>query len=213
MAAGVAGMKSSGDMYVAFLKGSTVRDQLIEKYHLQERYDEKTLVETRKKLDKHIKILTEKSSGLIGIEVEDKDPAFAAELANAHVNALSELMGRLALSEARQRRIYFEREVDKVARKAFRDIRIQEAVLGSLLKQLEMARLDEAKEAPLLQQVDIARTPDKRSSPRRGLMIAFAGILGLAVGMTVGFFRRSFKNMSVDPRTSIRFDRMKSTWA
>ena len=43
--------------------------------------------------------------------MEDKDPKFAAELANAHVEELSNLLGRFAVTEAQQRRMFFEKQL------------------------------------------------------------------------------------------------------
>jgi capsule polysaccharide export protein KpsE/RkpR len=56
---------------------------------------------------------------LISLEVDDKDPKFAADLANAHVEELRNLLGRLAVTEAQQRRMFFEKQLqitkDKLA--------------------------------------------------------------------------------------------------
>ena len=49
--------------------------------------------------------------GLISVEVDDKDPKFAANLANAHVEELRNLLGRLAVTEAQQRRLFFEKQL------------------------------------------------------------------------------------------------------
>jgi uncharacterized protein involved in exopolysaccharide biosynthesis len=43
--------------------------------------------------------------------VDDKDPIFAAELANAHVEELGKLLGKLATTEAQQRRLFFEKQL------------------------------------------------------------------------------------------------------
>jgi uncharacterized protein involved in exopolysaccharide biosynthesis len=45
------------------------------------------------------------------VEVDDKDPKFAAELANAHVQELQKLLARLAVTEAQQRRLFFEKQL------------------------------------------------------------------------------------------------------
>ena len=44
--------------------------------------------------------------------MDDKDPVFAAELANAHVQELTLLLGRLAVTEAQQRRLFFEKQLN-----------------------------------------------------------------------------------------------------
>src|SRR5207244_1973604 len=49
--------------------------------------------------------------GIIVINVDDKDPRRAAELANAYVDELVKLTTVLAVSEASQRRLFFERQL------------------------------------------------------------------------------------------------------
>jgi uncharacterized protein involved in exopolysaccharide biosynthesis len=48
--------------------------------------------------------------GIIAIGVDDKDPKFAADLANAYVDELYKLTQVLAVTEASQRRLFFERQ-------------------------------------------------------------------------------------------------------
>jgi capsule polysaccharide export protein KpsE/RkpR len=44
--------------------------------------------------------------------VDNKDPKFAADLANAHVDELRNLLARLAVTEAQQRRMFFEKQLE-----------------------------------------------------------------------------------------------------
>lgn len=113
LAGGAAGIKSPDEQYVAFLKSARLQNELIAQYKLKERYEEDTLEDTRVVLAKKITVATDKKTGLITISVDDTDPKFAALLANAHVPALSRMMGSLALSEAQQRRVFFEKQLEK----------------------------------------------------------------------------------------------------
>ena len=64
--------------------------------------------------------------------------------------------------------------------RARRELKLQEALLESMVRQYEIAKLDEAKEGPQLQQVDAAVPPDKKSKPSRALIVlagTFAGFL------------------------------------
>jgi uncharacterized protein involved in exopolysaccharide biosynthesis len=54
---------------------------------------------------------------LITVQIDDKDPKFAAELANAHVEELQKLLARLAVTEAQQRRAFFEKQLSQVKEK------------------------------------------------------------------------------------------------
>ena len=58
-----------------------------------------------------MRIASDKKSGLISVEVDDEDPAFAAKFANAYVDEITRLLGRLAVSEAQARRVFFEQQL------------------------------------------------------------------------------------------------------
>ena len=49
--------------------------------------------------------------GIISIDVDDKDPKRAAGIANAYVDELYKLTQNLAVTEASQRRLFFEKQL------------------------------------------------------------------------------------------------------
>lgn len=104
------GLKNPNDLYVGVLKGDTVADRLIERFGLRARYKEETLIQTREALAK-VATITSGRDGLIVIQVEDEDPKVAAAMANAYVEELDKLTQQLAVTEASQRRLFFEREL------------------------------------------------------------------------------------------------------
>lgn len=105
------GLKSPGDVYVGILKSRTIADDLIKRFDLQKVYKKKRISDTEKAL----KVRSTFSSGtkdtLITISVEDHDPKRAAVLANGYLDALYQQNGRLALTEASQRRLFFEQQL------------------------------------------------------------------------------------------------------
>ena len=111
--AGLAGgsVKTPGDQYVALLQSTTLQDRLIDQYKLTEEYDTKYKSETRKMLSKRALVGLGKKDGLITIEVDDEDPQRAADLANSHVVELRKLSDTLAIGEAQQRRVFFEKHL------------------------------------------------------------------------------------------------------
>ncbi len=113
MAGAAAGVKSPDEMYVAFFKTNLLQDDLITRFKLDAHYESKTREGTRLALTGAAKISSDKKTGLISIEVDDKDPKFAATLANAHVDALRRMLGTLAVTEAQQRRLFFEQQIKK----------------------------------------------------------------------------------------------------
>jgi uncharacterized protein involved in exopolysaccharide biosynthesis len=111
LAGAATGIKNPADQYVAFMKSASVQDALIEHFKLIDRYEAKLKSDARLELNSNIKISSGKD-GLISVEVDDKNPRFAADLANAHVEELRKLLGRLAVTEAQQRRMFFENHLE-----------------------------------------------------------------------------------------------------
>jgi len=103
--------KSPDELYVALLKSDSVQRALDSRFNLKEHYDVSTYETLRKVLPSYIRVSSDKKSGVISVEVDDKDAKFAADLANAHDTEVSKLLSRLAVSEAQVRRIYFEKQL------------------------------------------------------------------------------------------------------
>ena len=110
LAGAVGGIKNPADQFLAYMKSVTIQDTLIERFKLLERYGAKTKTDARLALTGSVRAASGKD-GLISVEVDDKDPKFAAELANAHVEELGKLLGKLATTEAQQRRLFFEKQL------------------------------------------------------------------------------------------------------
>jgi tyrosine-protein kinase Etk/Wzc len=108
--AAVGGIKNPADQYVAFMKSRTVQDALVDRFKLTERYETKFREDARNALGANTLIASGKD-GLITIDASDRDPEFAAQLANAHVEELGLLINGLALTEAQQRRQFFEKQL------------------------------------------------------------------------------------------------------
>lgn len=109
-AASALGLKNPDDLYIGLLQSENVMDGIIRRFDLMRVYKAKKLGDARKALKSNTKILSEKSS-LISISVEDHDAQRAAEMANAYVDGLHDLMSHLAVTSAAQRRMFFEQQV------------------------------------------------------------------------------------------------------
>ena len=109
--AGAAGIKSPADQYVALMQTATVEDRLIERFKLMDVYEAKFKADARKALEQNTRISAGKKDGLLTIEFDDKSPQRAAEVANAYVEELRRLTSSLAMTEAQQRRAFFEKQL------------------------------------------------------------------------------------------------------
>jgi tyrosine-protein kinase Etk/Wzc len=280
---GGAAAKTPDELYVALLKSDSVQRALADRFDLKTRYDVKTYENLRKEIPKYIRVSSDKKSGLISVEVDDEEPKFAADLANAHAGEITKVLGRLAVSEAQLRRVFFEKQLNetkeslikaeqnlrivqeksgvivldkqaealiagaaqlramiaerevqlKVMRtsatdqnpdvirmnselramrvelarmesrqggadgsavdipvgklpeagieyvRARRELKLQETLLETMIRQYEAAKLDEAKEGPALQRVDIAQVPDRKSKPSVTVIVLVAAALAL----------------------------------
>jgi uncharacterized protein involved in exopolysaccharide biosynthesis len=113
LAGAAAGLKNPADQYLAFLKSNRIQDALIDRFKLQDRYKTKFKTDTRMALTSQVRSVSGKD-GLISLEVDDTDPQFAAELANAHVEELQILLAQMSVTEAQQRRAFFEKQLLQV---------------------------------------------------------------------------------------------------
>ncbi|MBL0729389.1 Wzz/FepE/Etk N-terminal domain-containing protein [Piscinibacter sp. HJYY11] len=321
LAGGIAA-KTPDELYVNLLKSDSVQRVLATRFDLYKRYEVETYEVMRRTLPKYVRVSSDKKSGVITLEVDDEDPKFAAELANAYAAELTKLLSRLAVSEAQQRRVFFdqqlkdtkenlvkaeqalrgvqeksgmivldqqaeaiikavaelktkiiEREVrlkvmrtsttaqnpdvqllsselaalrSELARmessvppsakaasgaggidipigklpaaaidyvRAAREVKFQETMLASMLRQYEAAKLDEAKEGPVLQQVDVAQPPDRKSKPSRALIVLAATAAALLLSSLFVVWRRYRALVrEQDPEAAEAWERMAAAW-
>lgn len=111
-AGGLANMKNPNDVYVGLLESRTIGDALIARLGLHARYRKDQMDMTRLVLVDRTAVAVGKKDGFITISASDPDPQFAADLANAYVEELSKLTQSLALTEASQRRLFFEKQLN-----------------------------------------------------------------------------------------------------
>lgn len=321
LAGGIA--KTPDDLYLNLLRSDSVQRNLALQFDLYKRYGVESYEVMRKTMQSHVRVSADKKSGVITLEVDDKDPKFAADLANAYTRELTKLLGRLAVSEAQQRRSFFdqqlkdtkenlvkaetalrtvqeksgmivldqqaeaiikavaelktkiiEREVrlkvlrtgttaqnpdvqmlnselaalrSELARmesasagaplssasgpggidipigrlpaaaadyvRAAREVKFQETMLASMLRQFEAAKLDEAKEGPVLQQVDVALPPDRKSKPSRALIVlvcTFAAFLATSAFVIARRYRALLREQ--DPEAAAAWARVSDAW-
>jgi tyrosine-protein kinase Etk/Wzc len=111
LAGGSLGLKNPNDLQVAMLKSRTVEDAMLDRFHLVELFRVKQRSDARTKLEKVVDIENGAKDGLIRIAVTDRDPRRAAEMANGYVEEFKRLSANLAVTEASQRRLFFEQQL------------------------------------------------------------------------------------------------------
>ena len=105
------GIKTPGDLFVGLTQSRTIEDALIGHFGLMQKYEAENMDMARTNLANVTVATTDTKTGFISISVEDKDPAFAAELANAYVDELQKFLDSVAISNVSQQRLFLEKQV------------------------------------------------------------------------------------------------------
>ena len=113
LAGGSLGLKNPNDLYVGMLKSRTVEDAMVQHFELMKEYRDRYPSDARKDFEKYATVDGSGKDGLIHISVEARSAQRAADLANGYVNQFRELSEHLAITEASQRRLFFERQLEQ----------------------------------------------------------------------------------------------------
>jgi uncharacterized protein involved in exopolysaccharide biosynthesis len=107
---GLISTSSTSDIYVEMLKSRRVREPIIDRYRLRERYRESNLDKCLKEFDAHVKTDVLPSQILV-VSVEDRDPKMAADIANALVQRLDEVNQEVRANQARRSREFLDEQL------------------------------------------------------------------------------------------------------
>jgi uncharacterized protein involved in exopolysaccharide biosynthesis len=138
LAGGSFGIKNPNDLYVGMLKSRTVADNIIERFDLKKVYKVRTSTHARNRLQQATTISSGRD-GIIRIEIDDKEPKRAANLANAYVDELYKLTQTLAVTEASQRRLFLEKQL-KLAKQ---ELASAEVALKKTQEETGLIKLDD----------------------------------------------------------------------
>tara|TARA_B100001250_G_scaffold413454_1_gene447682 strand:+ start:14917 stop:16083 length:1167 start_codon:yes stop_codon:yes gene_type:complete len=172
-----------------------------------------------KKLNKHIDVNEDKSTGLIRIAATFKDPLISANIANYIVQEVQSYIQKENSAQSKKEKIFIsdrliivkneleeaeiklkdfkERnrgyedspELFMVFSKFFREAEAKKEVYVMLQQQLELARIDEVKKSPILHILDKAVPPTRKSSPRR--------LFFMFLFSFIGFLYSSFRSIFI----------------
>ena len=113
LAGGALGLKNPNDMYVAILQSRTVEDAMVKHFGLMQQYHARYLSGARKAFENHATVDGSGKDGLIRISVEDSNPQRSADLANGYVDQFRDMSQHIAITEASQRRLFFEQQLEQ----------------------------------------------------------------------------------------------------
>ncbi|MBI3154560.1 MAG: lipopolysaccharide biosynthesis protein [Burkholderiales bacterium] len=107
------GGRSPAELYASLMLSDNATDRIIDRFELMRAYDVEQRWQARRELSNNTVIAIGKKDGLISVSVEDESPQRAAEIANHYVTELRRLTTELAITEAQQRRLFFERQLEQ----------------------------------------------------------------------------------------------------
>jgi len=228
MAGGSFGIKNPNDLYVAMLKSRTIMETVAKRFDLQKVYEQETMTGVLQMLGSSTRIISGKD-GVIAVEVDDRDPQLAANLANAFIDELNKLMQTYSLTDASQKRTFFERQLRQAKDRltdaelvldrtpstsleyldAVRNLKYQEAVWEILAKQFEMSKMDEAKDFPLIQVLDKAIPPERKSKPKRSLIVMLVTLVAFFLAVIWAFIKEALSRSGGDQERSARIQELR----
>ena len=96
------------ELYVKLLETETIKDQIINKFNLFKTEQAETREQLYKFLDKITTVEAARRTGIVTVSVEDFDPVRSADMTNAYLDALGELLNSLNAGSAAQERKFLE---------------------------------------------------------------------------------------------------------
>lgn len=114
LATGMLGGRSSSALFIDMLRSATVSSALIDRFNLQHVYRSRYRIDAAKRLARRTKITEDKKSGVITIEVEDRDRVRARDLTQAYLDELNTLVTRTNTSAAHRERVFIEQRLHAV---------------------------------------------------------------------------------------------------
>jgi len=105
------GEKTTGALCAYLLRSRTVQDRIVERFELQKAYWKRHRDDAIKKLDDRTAIDEDRKSGVITIEVDDRNGERSRQLASAYVEELNRLLAEVSTSAARRERIFVEQRL------------------------------------------------------------------------------------------------------
>jgi tyrosine-protein kinase Etk/Wzc len=149
-AGGALSLRNPNELYMGLLSSRPVADGIIAEFNLADVYHTGDMTAARKTLADHTTVTSEKST-LIAISVTDTDKKRAADIANAYPEQLRALTKNLAVTEASQRRLFYEQRL----KDAKEDLVSAELAFERIQKEKGLVQLDAQTKSLIMSQADL----------------------------------------------------------
>lgn len=109
---GAAGVNAV-DLHLSLLRSDAMSDRILDRFGLQQAWGLPLRAQARQRLERRVSFGAGRRDGVVQIVVLDDSPHRAAAIANQHVVELRSMLQGFALEEARQRRKFFEAQLER----------------------------------------------------------------------------------------------------
>lgn len=103
--------KTDADIAIAMLRTNVAKNMVIDKFNLMRVLHSTDKELARDALSPKIKFITDVKSGFLTLEVNDKDPKLAADIANYYTIVLGQLINNIAFARANQRHQFYREQL------------------------------------------------------------------------------------------------------
>ena len=107
------GATNQNETYTAMFRSQTVEDAMIKRFDLLTLYRVNKLSDARKIFEKRSTAVSGLKDGIIRVTVEGPSPGQAALMTNAYVEEFQKLASGVATTEAGQRRLFFDQQLEE----------------------------------------------------------------------------------------------------
>jgi tyrosine-protein kinase Etk/Wzc len=149
-AGGALSLRNPNELYMGLLTSRPIADGIIAEFGLSGVYHAGDMTAARKALADRTTVTSEKST-LISISVTDTDKKRAADIANAYPEQLRALTKNLAVTEASQRRLFYEQRL----KDAKEDLVSAELAFERIQKEKGLVQLDAQTKSLIMSQADL----------------------------------------------------------
>ena len=131
--------KTTADLYVGVLASNSVSDIIIDRFNLKEHYKSQYKSDLYKILSGMTTFSVDRKTQIISISVQNKDPKWAADLANAYVDALDKINQKVYTTEGHRKKVFLDNRLKKVTE----ELSKAEAELKAFQEKYKLFSIDE----------------------------------------------------------------------
>ena len=163
-----------------------------------------TVQDVTKAIGELLIIEADKKTGILSVQVENTDPAYAKKMVVYYIKELSDSLREETLKDAAENQKFLSEQIEKTS-----DVLLKEKIYVLLAKEIEKETFARAQDPYSFQILDPPIIPDldKKVKPKRSMICMLSVIVAFFMAVFLAFFLEYIKNTreSGDPERIERF--------